>query len=1839
MEQHRVTHLQCVPSMASMLVGDDSTRAHLEKLELLLVGGEALPKDLGHVLAETVSGTVQNMYGPTETTIWSLTEPVGTAGDIRIGTPLINTSLLVVDRWDQPVGIGVPGELLIGGAGVARGYHERPELNAERFVSVSLGGRPHERMYRTGDLVSWDRDGRLRFIGRLDDQVKIRGHRIELGEIETALTGHPSVSQAVVVARTGEGGEAKLVAYFIPTHKTGTHDPDLRDWLGRTLPDYMVPGLFVELDEFPLTPNQKVDRKKLPEPTIARAAGGTEYVEPSTPTEELLCTIWSESLGLEQVGTADNFFELGGDSLSAMITVSSSTSAGLKYRLRDLFRYPTVGQLAELVAAADDPDTATATDTPGREPHQPLPLSEDQEAVFFLDQLQGGSPAEHVWGVFEIQGALDTAALRAGVDTICHRHEILRTTFTATSDGPRQLVHQDIRAPFTVVDLRDFEGDQHVESQRILLETLQEPFEFQRQPPIRNLLVRLGDDRWIYLVMSHHIAVDHHSLTLFLDELNALYSEATGHGPANLPAVQMQYRDLERSLAPSDADAAEQLAHWREVLSDAETVLALPTDHPRPPLQTWRGKRATFEVSEDSTNALRSLARSENATLFMALAAWLQFLLHRYTAQSDIVLGTSVSSRRTAEARHVIGHLLKTVVLRGRPDAAESFRDLLRATRETALDAYGNADVHFDQLVRSLHPHRDASRNPVFQVMLQVLEQQNLDLPGLSVERFEMDPQACQFDLSFHFYEVGGSLSCDIDYDDSLFDESRIERLASHLLTSLDRIVAEPDADLNQLPILDGEEERQLLGLWNSTDTALSPTTFTELFEAQVDRNPDAVALEYDGLHLTYRQLDDRSNQLAHHLHASGVKPRDLVGLSLGRSLDLIVALLAILKAGAAYVPMDPGYPKERLRYMISDSGAKVVIATSSTASGLDDLDIPIARIDRDSNEIAERSPNRLTAKPSPDDLAYVIYTSGSTGLPKGVMVHHDAVTNFAASMAATPGIGADDRLAAVTTVSFDIHVLELLVPLIEGATVVLVPDDVSADGPALAQLLEKCGVTLMQATPTTWRLLLDAGWQPRPGFRALCGGEKLPPELASALAPVVQELWNMYGPTETTVWSSCDLVTTGHDISIGRPIANTTLHVLDKNLQLCPVGIPGELHIGGRGVTQGYLGRPDLTAERFIPDPYSDDGRLYKTGDLVRRGEDGRISFLRRLDDQVKVRGYRIELAEIEATLSRLANIDQAAVVVRPTSAGENRLVAYVQSSVERSTTALRQALAETLPGYMLPAVFVHVDEMPLTPNGKIDKKSLPEPELTRPVLDSDFAEAESSVHLLLTEIWTTVLEVDGLGIHDNFFELGGDSLLAIRVVSMAQRAGLALSPRHLFFHQTIAELGTALESKSSSELGSRERAIGSGPAALTPGQRRYLTERGSVGLDQWNYSHLYAVSADVQRAEVALACRRLVGRHEALRARFHRSDRGWSQTIDDRPHPATYQFRDLSSLSASEQWLELDRLVQKAQESLDLEYGPVFQATHFALGAGQPDRLLLTVHHLVTDNLSWEICLEDLESYLTGAELQPIPTSYSEWTKSLARMSQTRQIRATAQSWLALPWHRVQTLPLDFGASRSANTNDSVLVEELQLPTDVAHALEAAGRVDEILLAGLVHALHGLTSQPVQLVDVMKHGRDPLAIEDDLSRTVGFLVSYSPYVLKVESPADPSDLMNQTLRQIRDIKALGDLNFDLLRFSGDQAFVGEFAELPSADVLFNYRGRSAPAPLATPRILQTVDDLAIQTHSSNGLRRYALAVSADMEESEILVKFVYSRNLHSPATIRRLAGAVGTALAVFAR
>jgi amino acid adenylation domain-containing protein/non-ribosomal peptide synthase protein (TIGR01720 family) len=1808
-------------------------------VRVVILGGEKASIDVFRRWQRIVGPTVElfNSYGPTEATIvatiWKADD--GLLHEVPIGTPVANAQLFVLNQHLQPVPLGVKGELYIAGAGLARGYLNSPTITAEKFLPNPFSAEPGARFYRTGDLVRRLANGNLEFAGRVDEQVKIRGFRVETGEIETALSQHPGIQDNVVVAEDEPSGSKRLVAYVVAKHVLDTRE--LRASLKTTLPEYMIPASFVLLDELPRLPNGKLDRGALPKAGFD--FGGDDSIPPRTAVEEVLAGIWCDLLRVKSVGVQDNFFELGGHSLLATQVLSRIAKVfDVSVPLRRIFTTPTISGLAEYVEAelgAGRQEQTPALLPASREAE--LPLSFAQQRLWFFDQLEPESSAYNIHIGIKLEGALDLPALERSLEKIIARHEALRTVFITSAEGKPTQSISPARVSLSVTELL-------TEAEVRVLAAREEraPFDLANGPLLRASLLRLAAEDHVLLLTMHHIISDGWSMGIFVRELSACYNAFAAGVEPQLPELPIQYGDYavwQREWLQGEVLEA-QLQYWREQLAGAPQVLELPTDRPRPPVQSHRGALKQFQLKPELTRKLKELSRHEDVTLFMLLLAAWQVLLARYSGQNDVVVGTPIANRTRAELEGLIGFFVNTLALRVEVRGGESFRELLKRVRESCLGAYGHQDVPFEKLVEELQPERSLSYSPVFQVMfsLQNAPPSELVLSNLKFRLTKPEVENSKVDLTLTLFESAHGLTGSLIGDTDLFNESTLDRIAGLFEQLVYSIVNNPEQRVAELRLLSGTEEERLLRDYNETATDYPRQKCVhELFEEQARLRPEAIAVVFGEQRLSYGELNERANQLAHYLRAQGVGPESMIGLCVERTVEMVIGLLGVLKAGGAYVPLDVQYPASRLRYMLAESGARVLLTQERLRELLPESGAHVLSLDSEWATVALESRENVASGVRAENLAYVIYTSGSTGEPKGVAVPHGAIVRLVKETDYVQ-LESADRVAQVSNISFDAATFEVWGALGNGAQLVLIAKEEALDVERLIRQLREHEVSTMFVTTAWFNQLAQQQQGAFAGVKHLLfGGEavdvKRVREVVEGNGP--ERLLHVYGPTESTTFATWHEVrSVGADavtVAIGRGIANTRAYVLDAAQRVVPEGVRGELCLGGDGLARGYLGRPEITAEKFVPDPFSTVGgeRLYRTGDVV-RWVDGALEFVGRVDEQVKVRGFRIELGEIEVALKEHECISDCVVVAQEDETGK-RLVAYVVwSGAELSSSELRQYLKERLPEYMVPAVFVSLEQLPLTVNGKVDRKALPAAELS--AVREEYVGPRNAVEEELCRIWSAVLKVERVGIEDNFFELGGDSILSIQIIARAAQAGLQLTPRQLFEQQTIRALAEVVGSREGVQA---EQGLVSGSVALTPIQH-YFFEQELVERDHYNQALLLELPPETDVELVREVVKRLVLRHDALRLRFEQQQGEWRQSYAGAEAAEQDYFEVVDLSGVAERSRELTRRCSELQQRLNISTGPLLRVGYFELGAGERKRLLLAIHHLAIDGVSWRILVEELQAGYAALARGVEPewgaktSSYQQWAAALVEY--VGRIEEQAPYWEGVWDGATGRVPREFEGANTIHSEASVRVS---LSTEETRALlqEVAGvyhtQINDVLLTALGRVLGEWVGSERVIVGLEGHGREQEEIGGvDVTQTVGWFTTLYPAVVEVRRGSEVGEALRSVKEQLREIPGKG-VGYGALRYLGSTEVRERLRQREQMEVSFNYLGQFNLAndqQRANRGWTEACEAVGADQHPDSP-REHLLEINGSVMRGSLQFDWNYSANVHTAATIERIA------------
>ncbi|WP_426123573.1 amino acid adenylation domain-containing protein [Pseudomonas sp. PSPC2-3] len=1813
------------------------------------IGGEAMPLDgpamwrragLGHV-------RLLNTYGPTEATVvssvldCSADEGVIGGSASPIGRALPGRALYVLDGDLNLLPVGAVGELYIASAsGLARAYLQRPGLTAERFVADPFGGLG-ERLYRTGDVARYRADGVIEYVGRVDHQVKIRGFRIELGEIEALLLAQDAVREAFVLA-----ADNQLVAYLVATQPLSEPEQvsaaeQLKATLREQLPDYMVPAHLIFLERMPLNPNGKLDRQALPTPIGGSAQQA--WLAPVTPLQQQIAAIWADILGVERVGLAHHFFELGGHSLLAMQVVSRIRQAlDLEVPLKTLFEQPRLaGFVAALTTADPAAPKAPALLPAGRD--QPLPLSYAQERQWFLWQLEPHSAAYHIPSALRLKGQLDRAALQRSFDALLARHESLRTSLRQELERTVQVIEPQVSLPIACADVDEAALKARVEAE------IAQPFDLQQGPLLRVCLLRLAADEHVLVLVQHHIVSDGWSMQLMVEELVQHYAAYSQGQTLVLPALPLQYADYavwqRRWMEAGEKDR--QLNYWRDRLGGEQSVLELPFDHPRPAVQSHRGARLPIELAPALAHDLKALAQQQGVTLFMLLLASFQTLLHRYSGQEDIRVGVPIANRNRSETERLIGFFVNTQVLKADIHGQMSVAQVVQQTRQRALEAQAHQDLPFEQLVEALQPERSLSHNPLFQVMFnhqtdvgqaQVQHQ----LPTLRVEGLEWESRTAHFDLDLDIQESTEGIWATLGYAQDLFEASTVQRMARHWQNLLQAMVADPQQTLGQLNLLDGDEQRHILQLWNQSDAGFPAQRLVhELVAERARENPQAIAIKFDAQTLTYGALDRQANQLAHALIARGVGPEVRVAIAMPRSAEIMVAFLAVLKAGGVYVPLDVEYPRDRLLYMMQDSRAKLLLTHTAVqrqlpiAEGLDTL-----AIDR-TETWSGFSDTAPSVDLDGDNLAYVIYTSGSTGMPKGVAVAHGPLVAHIIATGERYETGPADCELHFMSFAFDGSHEGWMHPLINGASVLIRDDSLWLPEYTYAQM-HRHNVTMAVFPPVYLQQLAEHAERDGnpPKVRVYCfGGDAVAQasyDLAwRALKPTY--LFNGYGPTETVVtpllWKArkgdpCGAVYA----PIGTLLGNRSGYILDAQLNLQPIGVAGELYLGGEGVARGYLERPALTAERFVPDPFGKPGsRVYRSGDLTRGRPDGVVDYLGRVDHQVKIRGFRIELGEIEARLREQDSVGETVVVAQEGPNGK-QLVAYVvpldpvlmDDAVAQSTCRenLRRALKTRLPDYMVPSHLMFLERMPLTPNGKLDRKGLPRPDVSQ--MQQVYVAPQSELEQDVAAIWGEILGLERVGLADHFFESGGHSLLAMQVISrLRQLLGREVPLRTLFEHPRLQGFVETLQ-RSAAETDSAP--------AILPVSRQQPLALSYAQERQWFLWQLDPQSAAyhipstlrlrgwLDQAALQRSFETLVARHESLRTQVYQDAGRALQMIRD--------AGAVEILHADADEADVQRLVQaEIARPFDLQQGPLLRVTLLRL-ADDEHVLVLVQHHIVSDGWSMQVMVDELvqlyAAYSQGQDLQlpalPIQyADYAQWQRDwMAGGERERQLAywqtllGGEQPVLELPAERPRPSVQSYRGASLDVVLDPALVKGLK-----ALAQREGVTLFMVLLASFQTLLHRYSGQQDIRVGVPIANRSRVETE----RLVGFFVNTQVLKADIDAQLTVTQLLQQAKRRALDAQSHQDLPFEQLV----EALQPErsLSHNPLFQVMFNHQSEARLANSGQQLADLRVEGLEWGTQTA----QFDLSLDTQETAEGLWATLTYATDLFDAATPKRMA------------
>ena len=1814
----------------------------------LVFGGEQLTRDvLDLIKAGNATCEVYNHYGPSETTIGKLINRIDledTSLPIALGSPFCNSNVYILDAQLQLLPTGMTGEICIGGHGQARAYLNNPALTAERFVDDPF--KPGHKIYKTGDLGKWLPNGAIEFLGRKDDQVKIRGYRIELGEIENALKNHPDIETAAVLIKPNAGGEKELVAYIVGGNAPGK--AELQKYLGQTLPSYMLPGHFIQLETMPLTPNGKVDRKKLPDPDGDQNSAA--YVAPRTPTEEKLVAIWQDVLGKERVGVKDNFFELGGHSLKATRLASQIHKAfDVKVDFNDLFTLVVLEEQARLI---DEGKHTSFVTIPAAERQDAYPLSSSQRRLWILSQFEGGSTAYNVPAVYVFEGALNYNALMLAFEMLIARHEILRTIFKEDEQGDvKQFIRSTMEAGFKInnLDLRD-DADPEEKIKGLVQEAISRPFNLSDGPLVRADLYQLANDKWIFVFNMHHIISDGWSQDVLMKELLLCYKAHT-KGMANpLDPLRIQYKDYavwQQEQLHSEA-FNEHRSWWLQQFEGSLPVLELPLDKPRPAIKAYRGGAINKTLNPQISSQLQAINQEQGATLFMGLLAAVNVLLYRYTGQDDIITGTPVAGREHADLENQVGFYVNTLALRAQFNGAGSFEQLLQHIKQVTTGAYKHQAYPFDKLVDELQLQRDLSRHPLFDVMviMQHGDERSAAVNALEqvqVSRYEgVAEDMSKFDLSFGFAETAAGINIGIGYNSDIYNSATIDSLGNHLVQLINAIVAAPQTPIQELDYLAVEEEQELLETLNDTTVAYpKDKTLVHLFEAQVKATPDHKAVVLNNFSLTYHELNEKANQLAAYLRAQyHIQPNDLTGILLDRNEWMIISILGILKAGGAYVPIDPEYPQERIEFMITDSKCKVVIDE--------------AELEQFSKVASSYSKENLTPVNVPSDLAYVIYTSGTTGKPKGSLITHNNVVRLFKTDRPLFDFTEADVWTVFHSFCFDFSVWEMYGALLFGGKLVLIPSMIAKDPAAYLQVLIREGVTVLNQTPSAFynlaeQALADDTHQLQLRY-VIFGGEALSPGKLAAWKQryPATRLINMYGITETTVHVTykeiTDVEISANISNIGKPIPTLQCYILDAQQQLMPKGVWGEMYVGGEGVCNGYLNRAELTSQRFIPSPFRSGERLYRSGDKVRMLANGEMEYGGRMDDQVKIRGYRIELGEIESLLQQHPQVDTAVVLAKQYLQAEKELVAYIVAKEELNVSAIRAHLGSRLPAYMLPAHYVQLTALPLTHNGKIDRKKLPDPQSVQMGSGVAYVSPRNEMEKAFAAIYEQVLNKQPIGITDDFFNLGGDSIKILRTISaLRKQLALDISIADFYKHSTIESLVQYVSERSNDNSEAENRNKAEVLADIAALKNRVLSklndaenvedvfpmsdiEKGMVyeslvnkGLGIYHdvfVNHRVLPGFDMDRFRRAFTL--LIDKHALLRTAFLLGDDDGDLQIIYRTINAPLNEHDLTHLEREAQEQEIRSFLQAdAARPFDVTAAPLWRADVFRISRDEIV-LALQFHHAVMDGWSHANLLTELNNVyleLEHSAIERLPllrSSYRDFVIQQQADKRNRTLHAFWEQELA-GYKRPDLFTAEYEYNSHLQTLDNAYQDKLQ-----SLALTLNTSIKTIALSAYLYLLKVLGSDNEVIAGLVTNTRPGL---EDSDKVLGCFLNTVPLRFTIGEDVTAAGWVKQVEEKLLALKEPERVSLiEIARLHPDAGQGGN----PFFDTFFNFVNFHVYEGLKGNNDVAGTDAAAAAFSNNTRARtNMPLEVNVNLTGNVFNARFFLSRKLRSGLTV----------------
>ncbi|WBW96387.1 non-ribosomal peptide synthetase [Oceanirhabdus sp. W0125-5] len=1821
-DEKEITLVHMVPTIFKAIMHEIEESNHFEKLRYVLLAGELLRGNDIRKFIELFDTRIQlvNLYGPTETTLVKLFHRVDKSDvdriSVPVGKPMNGTQVMILNDEMQICDTGSIGEIYIRTPYITSGYYNNVELSRKVFLQNPFSDNPNDIIYKTGDLGRMLPSGNVEICGRIDHQVKLRGVRIELGEIESHILGFKGVKEVVVVARDDSDGNKYLCAYIISSNQLIVSE--LKKYLYSRLPDSMIPTGFVQLSKMPLTSSGKIDRNALPEPQFECE---TEYEAPENETQEKVLHIWSDILKRNDIGINHNFFDVGGHSLRAAEAVSRiHKELNFELSLRDIFENPTIKLLDNYMKQTK---CNVFTSIKKVEEKEYYPVSAAQRRIYMLNQLEGVGTTYNISKVIILEGILCKEKLEQAFKELVRRHESLRTSFEMLNGEIVQKIHKE---SCIEVIYEEAEENQILELKNKFIQ----PFDLSKAPLIRVKFVKIRNDKHILFVDMHHIVSDGVSTFIMIREFADLYNEK------KLPELSVQYKDFtawQNKLFESEA-IKKQEEYWVNTFEGDIPVLNIPTDYSRPAVKSFDGNEIYFEIDNNLSEKLKLLAKNMKSSLYVVLLSAYYTLLSKYTGQEDIVVGSPIAGRNHADTQNMIGMFVNTLALRNYPKGEKTFEGFLKEVRDNFMAAYENQSYQFEELVTKLELERHLDRNPLFDTMFVLHNKQSdeISINDLIIKPYNNTKTVSKFDLTFNAVESEDNINVSVEYCTKLFNEDTIKRLISHFKRILEEITDNPKEKIKDIDMVSEEEKKQILFDFNETKAVFpDDKTIHQIFQEQVNRTPDNTAIIFDDKSLTYSELNSKANQLARELLENGVKPNEVIGLVVERSMEMIIGMIAILKSGGAYLPIDPAYPKDRIIYTLEDSKAQILLTKSNLLSDLK-YDGKIINMDKDSIYLREDS--NLRVDNTPNDLAYVIYTSGTTGKPKGVMIQHKNVVRLLFNDKFQFDFSESDVWTMFHSFCFDFSVWEMYGALLYGGKLVVVPKSEALDTTEFLKLLKRNKVTVLNQTPTAFNNLIKADNGNDDGGLVLryviFGGEALKPAMLKSWKVKYPntKLINMYGITETTVHVTYKEITE-HEINlnisnIGKPIPTLNVYIMDKYMNVQPIGIPGELCVGGIGVGKGYLNKPELTSTKFIVNPYNEKDIIYRSGDLARLLPGGDIEYMGRIDHQVKIRGFRIELGEIENQILKHEAVNEAVVITREDDKRGKYLCAYIVIKREVTVDEIREHLGKTLPDYMIPSYFKHIDKIPLTSNGKVNKKALPEPD-GNIITGVEYVAPRNEIETKLKTIWEEVLGVEVVGINDNFFSLGGDSIKAIQVASRLNKYGLKMDIKDLFKYHSIGQLSRFI--KTSSAISNQSYV--EGEVSLTPIQVQFFQEK-NIERHHFNHSIMIFRESGFDEVHIRKVFTKIVEHHDALRMVFKTQEKiikEYNRDLDGE----YFELTVVDLRGEGDCVNSIEEEANKVQASIDLENGPLVKLALFKTDEGE--HLLITIHHLVVDGVSWRIILEDFESSYkmiqNNEEIKlPLKTdSFKRWSKNLQDFAQSNELKKQVDYWVKIESSNIKSLPRDNrvlkrkerDCSIASMTLDTQYTEMLLKDVNKAYNTE----INDILLTALGQAFKKWTGEHLVLINLEAHGREEIIKEIDITRTVGWFTSQYPVILDMCEDNDLSKLVKNIKEDLRHIPDKG-IGYGVLKYLSPEEIISKDKFNLQPEISFNYLGQF-DEDLKTEMF--EISKMPTGMSASQEIeRKYAFDINGMVIDNKLVLNFSYDEHEYNKSTVQKL-------------